>query len=269
MKNQTSAHFLKKFTKNFTERFGKMKEKGIFRGQHESDFATDSSIRRELAIKGETKALEYASGLPVKRNLNDYINSAEKRNKEYNSFKETAENPIKIKLPDTSIVSVIGDLHFNHPETDLERFRREIEVIRNTPNSYIILGGDLVDGIFWGGERENNFNLNEEFGFMYSLFEELKGKVLFGVSGEHDSKWRAKTGGDIYEIFTGITGAPYVKGIAEAEVDIKGIDYKIVAAHKMLGRSMYNKNHPTMRQSRFGLQGGDVYISCHTHKKQI
>jgi len=30
---------------------------------------------------------------------------------------------------------------------------------------------------------------------------------------------------------------------------------------------MYNKIHPDMRQSRFHVQGADIYVSAHTHQK--
>ena len=72
-----------------------------------------------------------------------------------------------------------------------------------------------------------------------------------------------------YFDFSERTGAPYVRGVAEVSVDIDEQNYKIISQHKARGHSMYNKNHPTYRQSRFDMQGADIYTSNHNHRKQV
>ncbi len=243
-----------------------VKEKGICLPNGE--FESDRQIKRKLALEGQTTPVFEDSKFP--RDLNTYLDIADKRAKEMAELSPIHETA-RVSVAETSIINIMSDVHIGNPNVDISRFKQELEVIMNTPNSYILFTGDLVDGIFWGGVSggEQSLNLSEQHGFLRSLFTSLKGKVIAGLSGEHDSKWASKTGSDPYDIMEEITGAPYLRGIAEIELNVGDQLYKIVAQHRARGFSMYNKNHPTYRESRFDLQGGDVYISAHTHKKQI
>lgn len=245
------------------------RERGLY--YPDGSFKSESSIRREMAIKGEVPDLRFVTPVKVPRDVNYYLDQATEVAENKREVSPRAENYIELELPRTAIVSVMGDLHFGHPETDNQRIKRELEVIRNTPDSYVILNGDLLDGIFWGGASggEQTADLTEQRLFLASLFGALKGKVLVGTSGEHDSKWASKSGGDPYFDFSERTGAPYVRGVAELSVNVGQQNYRVVTQHQARGHSMYNKNHPTYREARFELQDADVYVSSHTHQKQI
>jgi hypothetical protein len=245
--------------------------KGLFRNPKGTDFKTDEEIRQKLALEGDLDGITFRNPKGTTKDVYHYLDKAKERSLQMKELSPRQEGVIKARVPRTSIISVLGDLHFGHPSTHNDRIKQEIEVIKNTPDSYVILGGDVVDGIHWGGasQAEQSANLDEQHGFARSLFKTLKGRVLAGLSAEHDSKWATKTGPDPYSEFTELTGAPYVRGVAEIDLDVGEQNYKIVAQHKGRGHSMYNKNHPTHRQSRFHLQGADVYINAHTHQKQV
>lgn len=244
--------------------------KGLFRGPNEADFASEQTVRRELAIRGQTP-VRLHSRIIRPKNFDEHADHARERAKSQEELSPRTESVVKVRMPRTSIVSVIGDTHLGHPKTDYRRLQREVEVVANSPDSYAILTGDLAEGIHWGGAGggEQVLNLDEQHGMMRGLWRKLKGKVIVGVSGEHDSKWAAQRGSDPYSQFTEETGAPYVRGIAEVEAQVGDQKYRIVGQHRARGFSMYNKNHPTYRQSRFHLQGADVYISAHRHQKQV
>lgn len=242
--------------------------KGLYSA--DGSFRSDQTIKRELALEGQVEPV-YKTPLVKQPSLKDYLQRAEDRKQAMKEAFQVSDNHVELTLPETSTVNFMGDLHFGNPNTDNKRIQQEIEVIKNTPNSFVMLMGDLVDGIFWGGasQSEQNQTLSEQHGFLRAMFKELRGKIIAGVSGEHDSKWASKSGSDPYDIMTGETGAPYIRGIAEIGVNIGNFLYKIVGAHKMRGHSMYNKNHPTFRMEKFGIQGADVYVSAHNHQKQI
>lgn len=244
------------------------KQKGLYSA--DGSFRSDQTIKRDLALEGQLEPV-YQTPLVKPQTLNQFIERAEQRKQAMKEASQLSENHVELSLPDTATINLMGDLHFGNPNTDNKRIQQEVEAIKNTPNSFVMMMGDLVDGIFWGGasQSEQNQTLSEQHGFIRSLFKELRGKVIAGVSGEHDSKWASKSGADPYDIMTGETGAPYIRGIAEIGVNIGDFLYKIVAAHKMRGHSMYNKNHPTFRMEKFNIQGGDVYVSAHNHQKQI
>lgn len=249
-----------------------MKERrGLYTSPDEDSFVSEEEIKRKLALAGETPAIKYDTPVKLPLGVDYYFHQAKERSRAMQEMRPQAENFIRLHLPQKSIVAVWGDLHLGGLNTDYDRIQQELEIITNTPNAYLILLGDLVDGVFWGGASgaEQSQTLDEQRGFLMALFEAIKGRVLFAIPAEHDDKWATRTGATPYFNFTEITGAPFVRGTAEVEVVVGDNEYRIVAQHKARGNSLYNKNHPTVRQSRFGLQGADIYMSAHTHRKQV
>lgn len=209
--------------------------------------------------------------LQTMQSFDEYLKIAQNREELSKKYKYFADGVVEITLPRTSILNAWGDLHMWEEGTHHERIKDEADLIRKTKDSYFILGADLVGGIFWGGESggEQMASLTLQHQTMKSLFEACKNKTLVGVSGEHDSKWAAKTGADPYADFTEKTGAPYVRGVGEVLVHVGKQTYKIVLQHKVRGHSFQNPVHGLNRQARHHLQGADIYIAFHTHNKGI
>lgn len=237
----------------------------------DGSFKDQNQIKRDQALRGELPEMSIDSSIKLPLDVYTYLDASRERGMQIRELSPRSDSQVDVRLPRTSIINVLGDIHFGHPETDTERLKQELELIRNTPDSFIIFNGDLVDGIFWGGASggEQSANLDEQRFFLASLFNALKGRVIVGTSGEHDRKWATKSGADPYFDFSERTGAPYVRGTAELRLKVGFIEYKIAVGHRKRGHSMYNKNHPTYRESRFELQDADIYISSHTHRKQI
>lgn len=209
-------------------------------------------------------------GLQEPKDFDDYINLAIRRSKEAREFSPQAQGKVHITVPDDAVVSFISDVHAFHPTTDHERLKKEIDTIRNNKKGLVILGGDLVEGVFWGGAGGSEMvgSLDEQKMFLREMFKSLKGHIIASTSGEHDSKWSAKTGADPYADFQELTNAPYKRGILEIEINAGGEQYTGLVAHQMRGNSIYNNLHPVMRASR-EVQGYDFYFSGHTHRKAV
>lgn len=237
----------------------------------DGSFKSEQRIKRDLALRGELPQMVHHTPIRLPRDVDEYLDEAEQMARLRREQEPQSEHFVELTLPRTSIISLWGDLHMFHNETDHARIRQELAVIRNTGDSFLVLGADLTDGIHWGGESggEQVGSLTHQVRTMKALFEAVNGRVLVGVSGEHDSKWAQRTGADPYLDFSTATGAPYVKGIGEILIHCGGQDYKMVVQHKARGHSMYNKNHPTFREARFDLQEADIYVSFHTHQKQV
>ena len=62
-------------------------------------------------------------------------------------------------------------------------------------------------------------------------------------------------------------GTPYFEGKGVLAINFPKMRYSLEGSHRFPGHSMYNDNHPQMRESKFGQQGMDIYVSGHTHKK--
>ena len=242
-------------------------EKGLFRGKDESDFSTDKEIKRRLISEGQFPEI-HSKDYQKRQDVSYWTQRADRRSNDLNEATGVLDVLLEVELPPWAIIALMGDLHFGHPKTDYKRIEQEVLAIKETKRASVILGGDLVDGIFWGGnsQSEQSANLEEQYRFLNSLVTELKGRVIVAVSGEHDSKWASKTGIDPYILMTELANIPYVRGVAEVSINTGSQRYDLVTAHKLRGHSMYNNVHPEMRAGK-ELQGADIYSGHHTHTK--
>jgi predicted phosphodiesterase len=209
-------------------------------------------------------------GLQQPKNFDDYTNLAIRRSNEAKEFSPQAQGQIIVRVPDDIVVNFISDVHAFHPTTNHERLRSELETIKKNKKSYVIFGGDLVEGIYWGGAGSGEMvgSLDEQKGFLKEMFKMMRGKTIGAVSGEHDSKWAAKTGADPYVDFTDLTKAPYKRGLLEIKIISGKEEYLGLVAHKLRGSSLYNNLHPSMRANR-EMPGYDFIFAGHTHRKGI
>lgn len=229
--------------------------------------ATSSQVKRKLAMEGQLPPV--IEGLPERKTFKDYATIAIARSKDAKEFSRQAQGKVVVRVPDDAILNFIADVHAFHPHTDHERIFQEIELIMETPNSYIVFGGDIIEGVFWGGaSMEQVGSLDEQRGFLRELWKRTKGRAIAAVSGEHDSKWCAKTGADPYGEFTELSGGAYKRGLLELTMETGDEAYEGLIAHRMRGNSIYNNLHPPMRASR-EVQGFDFYLSGHTHRKGV
>ena len=244
-----------------------MKEFGIFRSGNESSFQSDKEVRKKLILDGQFPEI-HQKDFSKRKSLSYWTQRAEQRSQDLNEATGVLDTLLQVELPPWAIIALMGDFHFGHPKTDHKRIEQEVLAIKDSKRGFVVLGGDLVDGMWWGGnsQSEQSANLEEQYRFLNSLFDELKGRVVVAVSGEHDSKWASKAGIDPYILMTEVSNIPYVRGIAEVTINTGNQRYDLVTAHKLRGHSMYNNVHPEMRAGK-ELQGADIYSGHHTHTK--
>lgn len=237
-----------------------MPEKGIFINPKE--FKTDKQIRRDA----ETfPVMETAKTFP-----RDWEYWSNRLRQEQEIWRETSDietDHVTIHFKEDTIINLIGDAHIGAPTTHYDRLEKEIKAICETPNSYVILVGDLVDGFFFNpAQMEQIAQAPVQFRYMKALIEHLTNnkKLLLAYGGDHDG-WAKKMGTDPYDEFNKL-GAYYMQGVGHLTAKIKDQEYKITGTHQLPGFSMYNNTHPQMRASK-EIQGADIYFSGHTHVK--
>jgi hypothetical protein len=248
------------------ETIKKMKERGIYTSPKESSFKSDREVKRKMALRGELP--EFVTPLPAKRDWKYWSARFIQKEKDFKEAIPKKENNIIIRLPMPALVSFIGDLHAGNPHTFHERVALEIESILNTKNSFLILGGDMIDGFFFNpAQYEQIEQLPEQRRYLTSMIEELgkNHKLLVAWSGEHDT-WGKKMGADPYTSFAESVNAYFIEGIGYVTLNVGKQNVKILVSHKLPGSSIYNYAHPATRASR-EIQGADIYIGFHTHKK--
>lgn len=94
----------------------------------------------------------------------------------------------------------MADLHLGDPGSDYKLIMQRIEHIKNTPNAYCILDGDLMDtaiassiGDTYGASLQPMEQLKE----CVKIFEPIKDKILAVLPGNHEGRIYKSDGLDI------------------------------------------------------------------------
>lgn len=242
-----------------------MKE-GLYTGASEKSFKS----KREIEIENLDKP-EFLTPLPSAKNFQYWSERLQERQEEYQEAK-AGLNSVEIRLPETSSICFMSDLHIGGADVNYKRIEQEIMSILQTPNAYAVFLGDAVDGFFFNpAQMEAIEQVPEQYEYIQAMFKALgkEKKVLAGVSGDHDG-WAKKMGLSAYSKFTEETGGALLEGVSYMTIRIENQEYKMTMAHRLPGASMYNKNHPQMRMAKFGSGfGSDLIISGHNHQKQL
>ena len=113
--------------------------------------------------------------------------------------------PIKCDLPYAETIEVypMADLHIGDSCSDYKLITERIEYIKNTPNAYCILDGDLMDtarASSIGDTYGANLQPMEQLKQCVQLFEPIKDKILAVLSGNHENRVYKSDGLDITEL---------------------------------------------------------------------
>lgn len=107
---------------------------------------------------------------------------------------------IKIDLPrELSLIELhtFADEHIGDEHSDLKRVLARIEHVKNTPNAYCILNGDIIDNATKtsiGDTYTQVFNPMEQLARAVEIFEPIKDKILCITHGNHENRTYKKEG---------------------------------------------------------------------------
>lgn len=107
---------------------------------------------------------------------------------------------IKIDLPrELSSVELhtFADEHIGDEQSDLKRLLSRIEYVKNTPNAYCILNGDIIDNATKtsiGDTYTQVFNPMEQLTRAVEIFEPIRDKILCITHGNHENRTYKKEG---------------------------------------------------------------------------
>ena len=107
---------------------------------------------------------------------------------------------IKIDLPSelTQIeLHTFADEHIGDEHSDIKRVLQRIEYVKNTPNAYCILNGDIIDNATKtsiGDTYTQVFNPMEQLEKSVELFAPIKDKILCITHGNHENRTYKKEG---------------------------------------------------------------------------
>lgn len=100
---------------------------------------------------------------------------------------------IKCDLPLFEVIELhsMADLHLGDLMSDYKLIMERIEHIKNTPNAYCILGGDLMDTAIAssiGDTYGANLQPMEQLKQCVKIFEPIKDKILAVLPGNHENR---------------------------------------------------------------------------------
>ena len=120
---------------------------------------------------------------------------------------------IRCDLPFAAQVEIfpMADTHIGDNNCDFKSILERIEYIKNTPNAYCILDGDLMDTAICssiGDTYGANLQPMEQLKQCVKIFEPIKDKILVVLPGNHEDRAYKTDGLDITEIMCNQLGIP-------------------------------------------------------------
>ena len=110
--------------------------------------------------------------------------------------------PIKINLEEDNNIQiyVLSDMHIGDVNADLPTLKKIIEHIRNTPNMYVILLGDILNTALKTSKSDiysETLNVMEAQKLALELLLPIKDKILAMTPGNHENRVWKEVGVDL------------------------------------------------------------------------
>ena len=187
---------------------------------------------------------------------------------------------IRCDLPYADIIELhpMADLHIGDSQCDFKLIMDRIEYIKNTPNAYCILDGDLMDTAIAssiGDTYAANLQPMEQLKQCVKIFDPIKDKILAVLSGNHENRIWKSDGIDITEIMCSQLGIPERYSPTTALLFIRFGERKSNHHHRKQLYTAYVTHGSGGGRKEGGkvnrladlasIVDADIYISGHTH----
>jgi hypothetical protein len=144
-------------------------------------------------------------------------------------------------------IVTLGDLHMGSAGTDYDLLLKMTDEIKNTPNLYVILVGDLLQmAIKLRNVLEVSDNIlppKFQIEFLDSWLSEIKHKVIASTWDNHSVMREEQAVG--FSTYSSIFNRHtiYHNGIGHLDIKVGEQVYKLAVAHFFRGRSVFNPVH--------------------------
>jgi predicted phosphodiesterase len=191
---------------------------------------------------------------------------------------EIVSHEFKTRKPIT--IFPVADLHLGAAEQMEEAFTAFIDMVRKTPNAYLIIDGDMLDN----GVKNSVTNVyrqrympSEAKRLLAKMLEPVRDRILVGTGGNHEFRSaREVDDSPLYDVFAKLDiENRYRENMAFLRLGIGNKDaagmrnptYCIVVTHGSGGGVL--TGGAVNKAERFGyvLDGGDILVVGHTHKQ--
>lgn len=183
-------------------------------------------------------------------------------------------------FPDRQDITIypISDVHLGAAEHMTREWELFCQRVVNEPNSYIILGGDLINNATRNSVSnifEETMRPREQKKIMVKMLEPIREKLIVAVEGNHERRNRDVDNSVVYDIMCKLDLEHlYRENIAFVKIQMgkprgdgkKNPTYILTVTHGSGGGIL--TGGAVNRNERFGyvLDGADALIVGHTHK---
>lgn len=197
---------------------------------------------------------------------------------------------IKIDLPrDIEVVELhtFADEHIGDEHSDIKRVMERIEYVKNTPNAYCIMNGDIMDNATKtsiGDVYTQVFNPMEQLERAVELFSPIKDKILCITHGNHENRTYKKEGINLSRLIADQLGLSdrysptsavlFIRAGEESKTESRGsgkhrqICYTLYVLHGSGGGRKEGAKAIRLADMA-SIIDTDIYIHSHTHLPMI
>lgn len=233
---------------------------GYFLSEHEQEDADETEARR-VHVVGVTSSEPF-----------DLEDALARHRRQFQRIHKTHERKHQqhVYLPGAlAMVTLFSDQHIGSPHADIDRMFEEQRAVMAIPNSFVALGGDVVDNYVIGKLAAQNMhhhvNVSEEWQIARHYMEGFGDRLIWVHSGNH-AQWSTKMIGVDLDRSITPDGVLYDADEILVNVHIGPHSYLIRSRHKWGGNSIHNPTHGLERAARFDSSAPDIFIGAHVHK---
>lgn len=192
---------------------------------------------------------------------------------------------IKCNLPYADMIEIhpMADLHIGDAHCDYKGILERLEYIKNTPNAYVILDGDLMDTAIANSVGDTygaSLQPMEQLKHCVKLFEPIKDKILAVLPGNHENRVYRSDGLDVTQIMcaqlglqdrysptTALLFVRFGKQIGKGSKPRPQL-FTIYCCHGSGGGKLIGGKANRV-EALAGIVDADIYIHAHTHAPLI
>lgn len=169
------------------------------------------------------------------------------------------------------MILYMTDVHYGSIGVDYELLQRHIQIVEETPNTYLIMGGDGIDN--FGVKHAHAGIMGDAIppqlqaqSFMDKLAQLDRHSKLGAVCFGNHEDWSGLSGYDYYQTWMRDLQAPIFSRGGVLHLMHTGQEYRVGITHKFWGTSKINITNAPKRALEFGYPEAEVMLVGDDHQ---
>jgi hypothetical protein len=185
---------------------------------------------------------------------------------------ETGRPEMVLVVPDSwpyIDLAPLYDCHIGSGDQDEEKFLRHLEWIKTSPYVLTWNGGDMVDNATVNSVADPNDSTltpNEQFDHAKELMLEIRHKLMFAITGNHEARTKRLASFDMARLFAQVLNVPYSQDYMFCTIRWRGNNFRLLAHHGSGGAQSPGGILNAARKDMPWAHGIDLYWSGHLHQ---